>query len=334
MYKISLFFICLFALGHVMAQKADLIVVNKIQSNGNFPGNIAFINLASGKVTDTVPVSNEPHEIAISDDLKYALVANTGSYKEPNNKLSLIEVALKKEIVRVDLGPLYNPHGVVFKKGLFYFTAEGARAIGAYGPYANKLVWINGTGQDQTHMLVLTDDGKTIVCTNRGSGTISIFNLNNENPLFAGAWKETIIPVGKAPEGLDLNHEGTEVWVGLRGGDGIVVIDIESKQVKSTIATNQQGVARIKFTLDSKYLLATDPQKGEILFIDSKSHQLVKTVPLGKGCEPIFLEPDGKHILVGITNENFIAELSLETMTITRKIISGRGPDAMVWICK
>lgn len=277
-------------------------------------------------------MSNEPHEVAISDDKKYALVTNTGSYKVPNNKLSLIDVASHKEKYRVDLGPLYNPHGAIYKNGLFYFTAEGARAIGAYDPNSNKLVWINGTGQDQTHMLVITNDGKTIICTNRGSGTISIFNLKGENPLFAGAWKEIIIPVGKAPEGLALNPDETQVWVGLRGGDGIVMVDLKSQEVIKTFSINGQGVARVKFTLDGKYLLATDPQKGEVLFIDATSHQIVKSVPLGKGCELIFLEPDGTHILVGVTNEDYIAEISIATMSVTRKIVSGKGPDAMVWI--
>jgi DNA-binding beta-propeller fold protein YncE len=334
MYKLTFFFVCLWAWTQLAAQKADLLVVNKIQSNGNFQGNLAFVNLASGKVIDTVSVSNEPHEVAISDDKKYALVTNTGSYKVPNNKLSLIDVVSQKEIYRVDLGPLYNPHGAIFSNGLFYFTAEGARAIGAYDPYSNKLVWINGTGQDQTHMLVMTKEGKTLVCTNRGSGTISISNLKGEDPLFAGAWKEIIIPVGKSPEGLALNPDGTQVWIGLRNGDGIVIVDLLSQQVKETFPINGQGVARVKFTSDGKYLLATDPMKGEVLFIDATSHQIVKSVPLGKGCEPIFLEPDGSHILVGVTNENYIAEISIATMEVTRKIVSGKGPDAMVWIGK
>jgi DNA-binding beta-propeller fold protein YncE len=93
-------------------------------------------------------------------------------------------------------------------------------------------------------------------------------------------------------------------------------------------------VARVKFTLDGKYLLATDPMNGEVLFIDATSHQIVKSVPLGKGCEPIFLEPYGKYILIGVTNENFIAEIDIATMSISRKIVSGKGPDAMVWIGK
>jgi hypothetical protein len=184
------------------AQIADVLVLNKIRSNANLPGNLAFLNLASGQVVTHVPVGREPHEVAVSADGRYAVVSNTGSYREPGNSLSVFDVARHKEIHRMDLGPSWNPHGLLTNLGLFYFTAEGARAIGAYDPAANRLVWIMGTGQDQTHMLAATRDGKTMVATNRGSGTISIFELTRPDPLAAGAWKETIVPVGGARRGL------------------------------------------------------------------------------------------------------------------------------------
>ncbi len=81
-----------------------MLIVNKIKSNGNLPGSLAFMNLESGKVLKTVPVGNEPHEVAVSTDLKYALVSNTGSYQEPGNTLSLIDIAAQKEVCRVNLG--------------------------------------------------------------------------------------------------------------------------------------------------------------------------------------------------------------------------------------
>jgi len=66
----------------------------------------------------------------------------------------------------------------------------------------------------------------------------------------------------------------------------------ERKDVfNKTFADNGQRVLHVKFALDDKYLLATDPQKGEVLFIDATSHQILKSVPLGKGCEPIFPKP-------------------------------------------
>ena len=45
-------------------------------------------------------------------------------------------------------------------------------------------------------------------------------------------------------------------------------------------AINGQRVSPAKCTLFDKYLLATDPQKGELLFIYATSPQIVKSVTL------------------------------------------------------
>jgi len=319
-----------FAKAQTIAQTADVVVVNKVRSNANLPGSLAFLNFSTGKVIKTIPVGNEPHEVCVSDDKRFALVTNTGSYKEPNNSLSLIDVANQKEKYRVDLGALWNPHGVIFHNGLFYFTAEGSRVIGAYDPEKNKLVWINGTGQDGTHMLAITRDGKKIIATNRGSGTVSIFELIDENPLKGGAWKETIVSVGKAPEGLDINPGETKVYVGCAGK--ISTIDLEQKKVTGSISTGENRVARIKFTLDGKYLLGTAGREGILMFIDVATHKIIKRLTLGAGA--IFIVPDGKSVMVSVTNEDAVMEIDLNKMEVTRKLTDFKGPDAMGWIGK
>jgi hypothetical protein len=55
-------------------------------------------------------------------------------------------------------------------------------AIGAYDPITDGLVRIMGTGQDHTHVPVVSKDGKTMVPPHRSSGTVSIFELTG------GAW--------------------------------------------------------------------------------------------------------------------------------------------------
>jgi hypothetical protein len=144
----------------ILAQQPDVLVVNKVRSNANLAGSLAFLNLASEKAVADISVGRELHEVAVSADGRYAVVSNTGSYREPGSSLSVFDVAVRKEIHRVELGPLWNPHGLLANNGFFYFTAEGARAIGAYDPVKNQLVWIMGAGQDQTHMLAATKGGK------------------------------------------------------------------------------------------------------------------------------------------------------------------------------
>lgn len=335
MYKkrIPVLLAIVFLYAGCLAQKVDLLVVNKVKSNGNFQGSVALVNYGSGKILKTISVGKEPHEICISDDKKYALVSNTGSYKEPNNTLSLIDLKSQIELYQIDLGDLYNPHGLFYHKGLFYFTAEGSRAIGAYDPDINQVVWINGSGQDQTHMLALTKDGNRIIATNRGSNTLSIYELQGEDPLKAGSWKHTIVPVGDKPEGIALSSDSKFAWIGLRDKGEIAIVDIDSKKVLEKFDIPEiAGIARLKFSLDENYIVAAGSREGNAVIIDVKTHQTLKNYPLGKGTESIFIHPDGKHVLIGTTEENKITEIDLGSLQVTRTIEGFDGPDAMVWI--
>ncbi|MHC5541245.1 hypothetical protein ACYOEI_23735, partial [Singulisphaera rosea] len=70
--------------------------------------------------------------------------------------------------------------------------------------------WVMGTGQDRTHMLSVTPDGKRIYTTNSDSDTVSIFEnvlppppLPPSGVMPPGAkahmdWIQTLIPVAKA----------------------------------------------------------------------------------------------------------------------------------------
>jgi DNA-binding beta-propeller fold protein YncE len=318
----------------MLAQQPNLLVLNKIKSQANLVGNLAFVDLASGNVIARVPVGREPHEVAASPDDKYAVVSNTGSYTQPGNTLSVIDIAAQKEIHRVDLGPLLNPHGIVAHDGLFFFTAEGARAIAAYDPATNRLSWIMGTGQDHTHLLVFSKDGRTMVTTNRGSDTLSLFELTDTDPIAPYAWKETIIPVCRGPEGIDLSPDGKQVWIGCRTANEVGIVDIAQKKLIDTFPTHTKALARVRFLPDGKRILVTDLHGGEAIFFDAATHAELKRLKMGTGCEGILLVPGGKKALIGVTNDNNVAEVDLDTMTITRRISTGDGPDGMAWIGK
>jgi hypothetical protein len=39
-------------------------------------------------------------------------------------------------------------------------------------------------------------------------------------------------------------------------------------------------------------------------------------------------------VLIGVTNEDNVAEVDLQTMSVVRRIMTGKGPDEMAWIGK
>ncbi len=310
---------------------ADLVVLHKVRVGADQPGDLAFLNLESGKVVARVPVGREPHEVAVSSDGKYALAANTGANSNPGNTLSLIDLVARKELRRINLGALLSPHGVWYQGGRFYFTAEGSRAIGAYDPETDHVVWIMGTGQDTTHNLVVSKDGKLIFTANRGSNTVTMLELAGA-PRAYNAWRSTIIPVCRSPQGLDLSPDGKELWVGCRGSNEMAIISSTEKKVTGMFPTRTGQLARVRFTPDGKRVLAADLGRGELSIWDAVTREEVKRFQLGSYAEGILVTPDGKRAYIGVTTDDNIAEIDLEKMVVTRRFHTGQGPDGMAWI--
>src|SRR5258708_4167683 len=193
---------CVIAFSVVLAAAAAaetpstaLLVLNKEE------GALAIVDPVSGKVVGRVPTGEGPHEMTVSSDGKFAFVGNYGS-RTPGNSISVIDLVAQKELRRVDLGPLRRPHGITFAEGKVYFTAEVNKLIGRYDPATNQIDWLLGTGQNSTHMVLVSST--QIFTANIGSDSVTVIDRANSS--------ETVIPVGKGPEGIDLSPDGKQLW--------------------------------------------------------------------------------------------------------------------------
>ena len=71
---------------------------------------MAIVDPASGQVVGRVPTGQDPHELAVSDDGKLAFASNyAGPGPRGGNSLSVIDIAARKELHRVELEPAQPP---------------------------------------------------------------------------------------------------------------------------------------------------------------------------------------------------------------------------------
>src|SRR3954452_12530140 len=145
---------------------------------------MAIVNPTTLNILARIPVGEDPHEVVASSDGKtaYVCIYGGGSLHEIN----VIDLVTQKPLLNIDTRPLFGPHDITFVNGKAWFTAEGSKAVGRYDPATGKLDWSMGTGEDRTHMLFVTADGKKIYTTNVSSGTVSIL-------------EDTLIPPGNFP---------------------------------------------------------------------------------------------------------------------------------------
>src|ERR1035438_8644578 len=315
-----------------------LLVLEKEQNT------LVIVDPASLTIVARVPVGNDPHEVAVSDDGKTAYISNYGGGGGNGGgaTIAVVDLTAQKPLAPIDLGALRAPHGLVFAGGKLYFTAEGAKVVGRYDPSTQKIDWVMGTGQNRTHMVIVSKDLKTIFTSNVSSATVSIIEQGaaqgpgaGRGPGGRGApdWNIANIPVGRGSEGFDLSPDGKELWVANAQDKTISIIDVSSKKVVQTIPSTGSA-NRLKITLDGKYVFVSDLSGNDLLVIDAATRQEHKRITLPANSEGLLMAPDGSHAYTTLNSRDAVAVIDLKTMTVVGEVKTGRGPDGLAWAAR
>ena len=332
------------------APAATLLVLAKSDNT------VAIVDPTTLQVLARVAAGPDPHEIIASDDGRLAYISNYGGLDSTLNTVSVVDLVARTPLPPVDLGALRSTHGLDFAGGKLYFTAETNKVIGRYDPATQRVDWILGTGQDRTHMIVVSKGLDQIVTSNVNSGTISIieqvrppaggFGPPPGGPGPSGAppqgpggqrltWEVTNVPAGKGAEGFDVSPDGKEIWAANARDATVTIIDVASKKAMETLPIPLKGANRLKFTPDGRRVLISGlgARAGDssLVVIDASTRKEVKQLKLGGGSAGILIDPDGSRAYVAVSTADKIAVVDLKTLEVIGQINTGKQPDGMAW---
>lgn len=299
--------------------KPVLVALNKAEAS------LSIIDPVTMKATGKVATGDGPHEVVLSADGKTAYVANYGA-QTPGSSLSIIDLATAKELRRVDLTPLIRPHGLQLVGTKLYFTAEANRAVARFDTVSGKVDWIMGTGQNGSHMVVLSPDQKKIYTANIGSDSVTAFTYPQGPP--PGPSQILQIPVGKQPEAIDLSPDGKEVWVGLNAEGMAEVVDTATGRSVAKIDIKGRPY-RVKFTPDGKSVVCTMLPTKEIVVIDTATRKETRRMKIDGTPLGIVFSADGKTAFVTVVEPDAVLKIDLEKMEIRGRTEAGKGPDGI-----
>lgn len=343
--SLLLFFAVLAGAGNCAAQTARPRYLLALSKNNH---TLALVDPTSFKIVAKVPVGPDPHEVIAAADGKTAYVSIYGGGSM--HEIDVIDLVAQKALPAMDTRPLFGPHGLTFAAGKLWFSAEGSKSVGRYDPATNSFDWAMGTGQNRTHMVYVTPDGKKVYTTNVSSGTVSILEEmvmqpGGPPPGAPGAggpppgpgpqprkeWAQTVVPVSTGSEGVDVSPDGKQLWTASADDGTIAVIDLVTKKVIEKIAAKVQGANRLQFTPDSKYVLISSLRNGDLVVYDAATRKEVKKVNIGHGAAGILVDPDSSRAFIGCTADNYVAVVDLKTWQVTGHIDVGGGPDGLAW---
>src|SRR5712692_7969422 len=158
-----------------------------------------------------ISVGVNGHEVMASKDGRFAYVpiygnAGVGRPGSDGSSIDIIDLHERKLAASLDLGKPLRPHRAEFgPDGLLYVTAELANAVYVIDPAARKVVGEIPTGQEQSHMIVLSPDGRRAYTANVGAGSVSVLDLAKRALV-------TVIPVAKRVQRISITPDGKRVF--------------------------------------------------------------------------------------------------------------------------
>ena len=326
--------IAVLALGCACAHADTLLVVRKSADA------LDFVDPGSGMTLASVAVGHGPHEVSRSPDGRLAAVTNYGTRERPGSTLSIIDLEYPRELRRIDLGEHRRPHGVVwYAETRIAVTSEASRSLLIVDPRAAAVQAHVDTGQDGSHLLVVTPDASRAFVANLGSGTTTVIDL-------AAGRKLGDIATGRGSEAIAITPDGNEVWVAAREAETITVLDARTLELLATLPMAGRPI-RIAIT-PSGTALVSCAASSEIVAVDVRSRRELARrridLPPGEsvasragpgpasgGAVPVglLLSEDATAVYTAATRLDKVVRLALPGLEVVRAIDVAGEPDGM-----
>ena len=260
-------------------------------------GTAQLIDAATGTSLGVFPTAVAPHEVAISRDGRWAVVAEYGDRNGAGKSLLVLDVGRGAVARRIEIEALPRPHGLAFLPGdrELVVTSEVNGVIGLVDFATGAVTATIETGGQTSHMVTTTPDGKVAATSNLRSGSVSIIDLATKS-------RRAVHTVGTPVEGVAITPDGKEVWAGANNAKQVLVVDAASGKVT---AIDGFGFAyRIAITPDGRTAVVTDPGSEQVHMVDVASRAIRSSIPIaavgGQPASPqgVTLLPDGRTAVV------------------------------------
>ena len=308
------------------ANAASLLVVNQGSAT------VSVVDTASlavtGRIDEHQSGGMHVHEVAVSPDgaTAYLPVYGDSGVGRPGvdgRELLITDIATRRVTGTVDFGRGVRPHLPVVdpRSGLVYVTTEVADSVTIVDPARRAIVGSIPTGAAQSHMLVLSHDGRLGYTANVGPGSVSVLDIPGRRTL-------AVIPVAASVQRIAITADDRLVFTADTQQPRLAVIDTATREVRQWIALPGIGYGA-SATPDGRWLLVAVPALDRIAVIDLATMAVVRTVAVGKSPQAVVTAPDSRVAYVSCSGDGVVTAVDLTRWTALRTIPTASGADGM-----
>jgi len=314
-----------FLSGNVHGQ--SLLVVNQDDTS------VSIVDPVAGRQVAAIAEKTtgvHGHEVAASADGRFAFVpiyGSTGVGKPgiDGHEMLVIDLASHEIVGDIDFGHGVRPHFPLLDpvSGMLYVTTELDKTVTVVDPRTRKIVATIPTGQEQSHMLAISHDGRRGYTANVGPGTISVLDLVDRKTV-------AVIPVSSDVQRVSISTDDKLVFTSDQTKPQLAVIDTATNKVKTWVPLPGTGYGAAA-TLDGRWLLVAIPSMNEVAIVDLKSMQVARKVEVASKPQEILVRPDGKVAYVSCAGSGQVAAIDLAQWKVQKLIDAGNFADGLAW---
>lgn len=269
-----------------------------------------LVDLATRQTLARVEVGINGHEVAVSPDGHFAYVpiyGNSGVGKPgtDGDSIDVVDLKARKLAGHIALGKPVRPHCAKFgPDGLLYVSAELSNAIYVVDTAARKVIGEIPTGQIESHMLVITPDGRRAYTANVGAGSVSVLDLQKRALV-------TTIPVAKKVQRISLSPDGRRVYTHDQDSPRIAVIDTATNAIANWIALPATVYSSAP-TPDGRWLVATSPS-GKLFVVEAAGSRVAHSFDIPQATGEVLVTPDGSRAYISCPQAATVEILNLQS---------------------
>jgi len=270
------------------------------------------------------------HEVVASPDGKTAYVpiyGNSGVGKPgtDGSTLAVIDIASRKLLHTVDFGHGVRPHCPMFgpKDGLLYVSTELDQTITIIDPKTLKIVGTVPTGQEESHMFAISNDGRKGYTANVGPGTVSVLDMIARKTV-------TVIPISKTTQRISISPDDKWVFTADQTKPQLALIGTASNKVENWIPLPDVAYGTA-VTPDANWLVIAMIKTSKVAVVDLKTMKVAQTIDVPKAPQEVVISPDGKMAYVSCDASGKIAAIRTSDWKVASLIDAGKGADGLAW---